>query len=311
MSIKAGLFVGNSSCGVSDFQRSLSARWIDNGEDVVSVESLWKQSNVDYLVVSLPMLDLRFRLFLAIELWLTNILYKRKTALIVHEYEKVRKLRKLQIYSVILVASKIGYYRGTNILGINKFNSKELSYIGPNLLLNRTNDCVDENVIGFFGHIYRSKLIEEILQFVGERPKYTVKIVGNILDLKYKRELENIIDTNNLSDRVVFYGEMSQNLAEEILSGCNFFIQWSKYPWTERNGSVLALVPMRRPIFVRKSTAFNALRDYDLPVLEILALDEIERYIDCAEEKFKRVDNFDVLLWEKVMEQMKELLDES
>lgn len=310
--MKIGLLVGDSFCGVGDFQRNLYERWKVVDNNITFISSVWDKKDMDVLIISLPMLDLRYRIFLGLELLLIKVLHHRKIVLLIHEYSRVKLIRRFQIILLALIADKIGYFKDvglTDQVHVFRGKSTELTYIGPNLVFERIIPEVKCRKIGYFGHVYRSKRIEEILEFLCGNVDYTLEIVGNILDDKYLLELEIYIDNNRLNDRVMFHGSMSKSEAELVLNECDFFVQWNAYPWAERNGSVLALVGLGRPIFVRKNPSVNALRNLKIPVFEIENLKDILNY-EISSMWVNSGMVYDGHLWEKVIEQTNTLLSE-
>lgn len=81
----------------------------------------------------------------------------------------------------------------------------------------------------YWGRIARNKGIAECLKKLAIIPDFVFQIIGNCEDSSYMSELENIINSNKLNDKVIFLGTKTDNEIREYISHCDFIMMPSLY----------------------------------------------------------------------------------
>lgn len=81
----------------------------------------------------------------------------------------------------------------------------------------------------YWGRIARNKGIAECLKKLAIIPDFVFQIIGNCEDSSYMSDLENIIKSNKLNDKVIFLGAKTDDELRSYITQCDYILMPSLY----------------------------------------------------------------------------------
>ncbi len=193
------------------------------------------------------------------------------------------------LYDKIIVETSCGY----SIFKAIPFFGKKLEIV-PNSISNEyMNNCPEikrEKTIITVSRINKIKgidiLINSFIEIYKKNPEYNLKIIGPIEDNDYYNELLEIINKNNLNNKILFCGLKNRKELIEIYKKASIFCLFSRYESFAI--SRLEAIAMRLYVITSEAGCAEDLKGYNV---KIVPIDDLNVSINSINEAINKIAN--------------------